>query len=207
LEEQERKKNRKQELEEKLLGIKPVKEDTNKRKRHDTDSESDNDSEESKPKEIPKKSLDDMKAGLQSVEELKQNIEKNQNTNKLSEKDAFDQIKAQKTIYRDKDGKAISDIQMSDLMVSKKDKLKIMNQERLNMWNKGVVQTQEKFKQKDMEELKADGDGQEYDKLVDQEYKQAHRFGDPISEIRKYQKGKATDKDKRVLWSRKIFPP
>jgi hypothetical protein len=195
-------------LEEKLLGIKPVEEDQPKRKRHDTDSESDNDSEDgSKPKDIPKTSLDGMKAGLQSVEELKDNVEKNKKLNQISEKDAFDQIKAQKTIYRDKDGKVITDNQMSDLMVSKKDKLKIMNQERLNMWNKGVVQTQEKYKQKDMEELKAEGNGEEYDKRVDQDYKEAHRFGDPIGEIRKHQKGKATDKDKRVLWSRKIFPP
>jgi pre-mRNA-splicing factor CWC26 len=206
LEEEARKKRRKQELEEKLLGItavdeKPVK----RRKRHDTDSESE---EDDKPKElvdIPKTSLDNMKSGLQSLDDLKAGMEQNKKLNQIDEKDAFDQLKSQQTVYRDKDGKIITDSEMSSLMISKKDKLRQMNQERLNLWSKGIVQTHEKGR--DEEELKAKNDGKEYDNLVDQELKQQHRFGDPIKEIRKHQKGKASEKDKQVLWSRKVFPP
>lgn len=211
LEQQAQKKIRKQELEEKLLGITPVSDEESKpkRRRHDTDSDSESDQESApaKPKSMPTTKTDEMKAGLQSLDDLKKGIEENKKNMQLDEKDAFDQMKAQKTVYRDKDGRVITGDKMDDIMAHPKDKLRKLNEERLNMWSKGVVQTQQKLSQKEKEELKAAGDGEEYEQAVDQEEKQATRFGDPIAEIRKHQTGTATDKDKRVLWSRKIFPP
>ena len=79
-----------------------------------------------------------------------------------------------------------------------------MNEERLNMWNRGVVQIQEK--QNKMQSNKFGKEG-ESDHEYDKELQQQNRFGDPMKEIRKYQRGTATDKDKTVLWSRKVFPP
>jgi len=210
LEEQAKKKLRKQELEEKLLGITAVEEDDDKpkRRRHDTDSDSDDEEEaQEKSKPLNAIKMDEMKSGLQSLDDLKKGIEENKKNNQMDEKEAFDQMKAQKTVYRDQNGRVIKGDAMSDMMLNPKDKLRKLNQERLNMWSQGVVQTQEKFNSKDQEELKAENDGKEYDRVVDQEYKEASRFGDPISEIRKHQAGTATDRDKRVLWSRKIFPP
>jgi hypothetical protein len=216
LEEQMKKKQRKQELEEKLLGIKPedFREDEEdkkpKRQRLDTESEGDEDLEKelgiTEPKTAPKTASDGMISGLQSVEQLKQGLEQNKRSTQINETEAFDQLKGQKTVYRDKDGKVITDNEMSNLVVSKKDKLRQMNQERLNMWSKGLVQTQGRA-DRGMEELKAKDEGQEYDRLVDEEFQKAQRFGDPMKEIKKYQKGKASAKDKSVLWSRKVFPP
>ena len=210
LEEQAQKKLRKQELEEKLLGITQVDETPKpKRRRHDTDSDSDDNELENKEKAqvIHTTKENEMKAGLQSLDDLKSSIEAKNKNNQMSETQAFDQMKGQKTIYRDKDGKIISNDSMGELMLSSKDKLRKMNEKRLNMWSQGVVQTQQKQKSRGIEELKAEKDGEEYDKAIDEEYKTASRFGDPISEIRKHQRGKATEKDKRILWSRKIFPP
>ena len=150
--------------------------------------------------------MDVMKSGLQSLDDLKQEIENNKKSTQVDEKDAFDQLKAQKTIYRDKDGKVITESGMGDLVLSKKDKLKKMNQDRLKMWSKGIVQEQGR-EEDNMEELKTKNDGADYDNAVDRDYKQQNRFGDPLKEIKKHHLGKATDKDRNVLWSRKIFPP
>ena len=72
------------------------------------------------------------------------------------------------------------------------------------MWNRGVVQIQEK--QNKMQSNKF-GKEDESDHEYDKELQKQNRFGDPMKEIRKYQRGTATDKDKTVLWSRKVFPP
>lgn len=174
-----------------------------KRRRHDTDSDSD---EEEKDKQKPAEvnvHTQEMASGLQSLEDIRKANEAKQKVSMVSEAEAFDNAKGQKAVYRDKDGRIISETEKAESMMSKKDKLKLMNQQRLNMWSRGVVQIQERRDRNQPKDTKED-DG---DKQVDEELKERQRFGDPIKEIRKYQKGNATDKDKTVLWSRKIFPP
>ena len=196
LQEQMQKKNRKHELEQKLglVDDKSKSPPVAKNRRHDTDSDSDDNSEDEQTKKTvaPKQTkLDNAKSGLQTAEDLKKEIEANKQSNIMDEADAFDQLKAQKAVIRGKDG-AILDSSQLQKVGTTKDKIKQMNLDRLSMWSKGVVQTQKRQGQA------ADGED---------DIKQRDWFGDPMNEIRKYKKGEATDKDKRVLWSRKLFPP
>ena len=126
LEEQEKKKQRKKELEKKLL--EPLedkanhKEEKHKRKRHDTDSDSDGEVKEEQEVPVPRENAhigDSMKSGLQSIDDIKKSIENSKKINQISESEAFDQLKGQKTVFRDKDGKIISENEMASMMVSK----------------------------------------------------------------------------------------
>ena len=196
LEEQLKKKNRKQELENKLGITEKKVEPKNKPKRRRMDSDDDNSSDDDKnlslqaPKpEQPQ--ADQSIAGLQTVEEHNRTVNANMQSLKQSEVEAFDQIKQQKAVIRDKDGRKLDQKDIQAAAVTDKEKIAQMNMERLSMWSKGVVQTQ-----------KNDPNDQ-YDKQL----KESDRFGDPMKEIRKYQKGTATEKDKKKLWSRKVFPP
>lgn len=186
LEEQNQKKMRRQELMEKL--------DLNENKRHDTDSDDSDDSDDAFKNQLKKPEetrADNMRSGLQTAEELAKEIEENKRSTQMNETEAFDQLKAQKTVIRDKDGRAINNT--GEGLVSNKDRIVQMNVDRLAMWSKGVVQTQKTVGNNEVD--------------PESHLKQGHRFGDPMAEIRLHQRGEATDRDQKKLWSRKIFPP
>jgi hypothetical protein len=140
---------------------------SNKRQRHDSDSESE---------------LDEL---LKEAEDIESGLKFELKLNKISKKEQIEKEREKQkklTVFRDEKGRHVD---RSETKEMKKKELEKTNYENLSKWGKGIIQKEEKERKKEELKKAREEPFARYDihLKVEEEYKNKERFEDPMKKI------------------------